>query len=191
MFYCNRYCSLLQQRTKVIFKIFFHDVMRGSNLLVNIQMRGMIKEEEKRNRSPSVLISEGGEKRGSRYMNVKRGGKERIERHNRTRGSWRAEEGDLIQKGSLLLKERGKKEQEKSSFSPPGRSVKPNQRLAWQHGSSPRHRLTMEVILGRHTSHFQSASSRTALRARGPRGGTTMLLKKYLNSYYIKKETTW
>lgn len=80
-----------------------------------------------------------------------------------------------------------KKEQKKSSFSPPGRSVKPNQRLAWQRGSSPRHRLTMEVILGRHTSHFQSASSRTGLRARGPRGATTMLSEKYLNSYYIKK----
>lgn len=98
----------------MIFFIFFYDVMRGSNLLVNIQMRGMIKEEEKRNRSPSVLISEGGEKRGSRYMNVKRGGKERIERHNRTRGSWRAEEGDLIQKGSLLLKEREKKSKRKA-----------------------------------------------------------------------------
>lgn len=42
-------------------------------------------------------------------MNVKRGGRERIERHNRTRGSWRAEEGDLIQKGSLLLMKDGKK----------------------------------------------------------------------------------
>lgn len=125
-------------------------------------------------------------------MNVKRGGRERIERHNRTRGSWRAEEGDLIQKGSLLLMKDGeKKEQEKSSFSPPGRSVKPNQRLAWQRGSSPRHRLTMEVIPGRHTSHFQSASSRTGLRARGPRGGTTMLQKKYLNSYYIKKKNLY
>lgn len=47
-------------------------------------------------------------------MNVKRGGKERIERHNRTRGSWRAEEGDLIQKGSLLLKEREKKSKRKA-----------------------------------------------------------------------------
>lgn len=44
----------------MIFLNFFYDVMRGSNLLVNVQMRGMIKEEEKRNRSPLVLISEGG-----------------------------------------------------------------------------------------------------------------------------------
>lgn len=36
--------------------IFFNDVMRGSNLLVTVQIRGMIKEEEKRNRSPPVLI---------------------------------------------------------------------------------------------------------------------------------------
>lgn len=152
----------------------------------------MIKEEEKGNRSPPVLISEGGEKRGSRYMNVRRGGKERIERHNRTRGELESRGGGFDTKRLSFTERKGKKkEQEKSSFSPPGRSVKPNQRLAWQRGSSPRHRRTMEVILGRHTSHFQSASSRTALRARGPRGGTTMLLKKCLNSYYIKKETTW
>lgn len=45
------------------------------------------------------------------------------------------------------MKEKGKekKEQEKSSFLPPGRSVKPNQCLARQCGSSPRHRLTMEA----------------------------------------------
>ncbi|KAI9528121.1 hypothetical protein NQZ68_023101 [Dissostichus eleginoides] len=60
-----------------------------------------------------------------------------------------------------------KKEQKKSFFSPPGRSVNPNQCLVWQRCSSPRHRLTMEASLGRHTSHFQSASSRTGLRAGG------------------------
>lgn len=36
--------------------------MRGSNLLVTVQIRGMIKEEEKRNRSPPVLIFRGGKK---------------------------------------------------------------------------------------------------------------------------------
>lgn len=45
----------------MIFFFFLNDVMRGSNLLVTVQIRGMIKEEEKRNRSPPVLIF-GGEK---------------------------------------------------------------------------------------------------------------------------------
>lgn len=102
--------------------------------------------------------------------------KERTEEHNRTRGELeerrRAEEGPFIQKKRLSFthERREKKEQKKSFFSPPGRSVKPNQCLVWQRCSSPRHRLTMEASLGRHTSHFQSASSRTGLRARGPRG---------------------
>lgn len=104
--------------------------------------------------------------------------KERTEEHNRTRGELE-ERGEQRRglsykkkkKGSLLLMKEGKKkEQKKSFFSPPGRSVKPNQCLVWQRCSSPRHRLTMEASLGRHTSHFQSASSRTGLRARGPRG---------------------
>ena len=48
-------------------------------------------------------------------MNVKRGGKERTVRHNRTKGSWRAEEGDFIQKGSLFpIKERKKKSKRKA-----------------------------------------------------------------------------
>lgn len=52
--------------------------MRGSNLLVTVQIRGMIKEEEKRNRSLPVLIfGGGGGGRGSQDVDVKRGGKER------------------------------------------------------------------------------------------------------------------
>lgn len=59
----------------------------------------------------------------------------------------------------------------------------------------------MEVILGRHTSHFQSVSSRTedggtedgGTGSRGwgggGRGGMTKLSKKYFKSYYIKKKT--
>lgn len=117
--------------------------------------------------------------------------KERTEKHNRTRGSWRrrrAEEGPFIQKRlSFTYERKKKKEQKKSSFSPPGRSVKPNQCLVWHCCSSPRHRLTMEASLGRHTSHFQSASSGTGLRARGPHGGTTIPLK-CLNSHKKKKK---
>lgn len=104
--------------------------------------------------------------------------KERTEEHNSTRGE--LEERGEQRRGlsykkkkkrlSFTHERREKKEQKKSFFSPPGRSVKPNQCLVWQRCSSPRHRLTMEASLGRHTSHFQSASSRTGLRARGPRG---------------------
>lgn len=58
----------------------------GSNLLVNIQVRGTIKEEDKRNRSPLVLIW--GEKKngGSQYRNVKRGVKERNRKAQQNQG---------------------------------------------------------------------------------------------------------
>lgn len=79
----------------------------------------------------------------------------------------RGGEGPFIEKRLSFTYRSRKKEQKKSFFSPPGRSVKPNQCLVWQRCSSPRHRLTMEASLGRHTSHFQSASSRTGLRAGG------------------------
>lgn len=130
---------------------------------------------------------------GSQYRNVKRGVKERNRKAQQNQGELEEKESRggafNTKKGSLLLmKEKKKKEQKKSSFSPPGRSVKPNQCLVWQRCSSPRHRLTMEASLGRHTSHFKSASSRTGLRARGPRGGTTMRLK-CLNSH--KKISLW
>lgn len=161
-------------------------MMRGSDLLVTVQIRGMIKEEEKRNRSPLVLIFGGG---GESIC-------ERKARRERKNREAQQNQGELESRGggfhtkrlSFTYERKKKKEQKKSSFSPPGRSVKPHQRLAWQRGSSPRHRLTMEVILGRHTSHFQSGSSGTGRRARGPRGGMTMLLKKYFNSYYRKKK---
>lgn len=101
-----------------------------------------------------------------------------------------AEEGPFIQKGSLLLIKEEKKEQKKSSFSPPGRSVKPNQRLAWQRCSSPRHRPTMEASLGRHTSHFQSASSRTGLRVKGPPGGTSMNPEMFFFKFKFSENTS-
>ncbi|CAB1416846.1 unnamed protein product [Pleuronectes platessa] len=50
---------------------------------------------------------------------------------------------------------------------PLGANVKPNQCLVCQRCSSPRHRLTIEASRGRHTSHFQSASSGPGLRAGG------------------------
>lgn len=40
------------------------NMMQGSNLLVTVQIRGMIKEEEKRNRSLPVLIFGGKKNEG-------------------------------------------------------------------------------------------------------------------------------
>lgn len=54
--------------------------MRGSNLLVTVQIREMRKEEEKRNRSPPVLIF-GGWRGGMRESICER--KARRERKNR------------------------------------------------------------------------------------------------------------
>lgn len=80
-------------------------------------------------------------------------------------GGVRGEEGHFLQKGVSFFFTYREKEQKKSLFLPPGCSVKPNQCLVWQCCLSPRHQLTMEESLGRHTSHFQSASSRTGLKA--------------------------
>lgn len=149
-----------------------------------------MKEEDKRNRSPQLLI--GGKKNGgSQYRNVKRGVKEDRKAQQKPGGlggEGEQRRGLGFPKRLSFTYERKKKEQKKSSFSPPGRSVKPNQCLVWQRCSSPRHRLTMEASRGRHTSHFKSASSRTGLRARGPRGGTTIRLK-CLNSH--KNVSLW
>lgn len=153
----------------------------GSNLLVTFQASGTIKEEDK---SSLVWISE--KKKMESILERKVWEKGKPERFKRSRGSWRAEEGPFIQKGSLLLIKEEKKEQKKSSFSPPGRSVKPNQCLAWQCCSSPRHRPTMEASLGRHTSHFQSASSRTSLRVKGLPGGTSMNPEMFLFFFQFK-----
>lgn len=91
---------------------------------------------------------------------MKEGGRETQQRDS--------EEEHFFQKKKKNEKSFGelkKKEQKISLFSPPGRSVKPNQCLFWHCCSSPRLRLTMEPSLGRFTSRFQSASSRTGLKA--------------------------
>lgn len=75
--------------------------------------------------------------------------------------------------------ERKKKEQEKSSFLPPGRSVKPNQCLARQRGPSPRHRLTMEARAAPPHLSLQICILRDGPESQGAAcGGTTMLRKK-------------
>lgn len=194
VFLWNRYCCFLQQRTKVIFfpPPFFNDVMRGSNLLVAVQIRGMIKEEEKRNRSPPVLIF--GRKKTRESICERKARRERKNREaQQNQGELESRGGGFRTKRLSFSYERKEKKRAKEklllacwtqcqSQSASGLAAPLVSQAPAHNGGDPGPpHLSLPICV------LQDGTG-----SEGPRAGMTMLSKKYLNSYYIKKRnSTW